>query len=1106
MADENIGSVSVQIVADYSQLASGLRTAQDQAKAAGSAIASSFTSAVSPASALTQATDRLRAAEAALSSESAKHLQTIQADNAAYGTAQISLQALNSELQQAQQAYAAATAAAQQNASANQQAAAGATQAAVALTEEGAAAQAASQGLNQASGAAQQVGAANAAVGSSAAAAGIPLFRLYALVNLVSRALGDLDKVRESEINLLHLSEATGIATQTLAQFEGMISRAGGDADKMSGLVLKLSQSIEQGERGVARMSDELQRLGVTSKDPIQAFFQIADTIHNTSDRTEALAAAARVLGASEVDLIGIMSQGSDVLHQYFDASKEFAEQRAKAVNDSVELTRVERELKEALDGVSLGALPVLTGAIKGLSVAFLLITLPVKLAVDAIVQGFAASTYAALSFGSVMQDLIGGNFKKAAEDAKQGIDAIKGAFHDAAASMEAESIDAYRAVDKLLNGVTPKADEGDKNKFQPPKAKKEKADHSAENELRKQYEDELSELKSDHQVTLEEEISFWQERLSTVQRLGTAYVDLRRQISRTVGELTQRKIKKNQDDEFQEFETQLKENTEKARESDSGPAQQKLAELQDKLKPENQGGLSDEQLQKIRAQIPEAQREADRETLKELQTFLSDADKLWKDALAKQGRVAQPDDIIKRAEAIKKAYADVPEVVKKANEAIDAADKKKAEQTLQVSKIGNANDLEAGQSEIAQRKVVIQEQYALQVSHTYQEQLAYQQQLNELEVQGLALKLAAADANVQAAKTEGDVVKIKQAEIAQAQAQRAIDLQAVESAAKIAELKQKNSFGGQVASGLNQDAESAVSRLSAGFADLATQTKNWGQQFKAILKDVEKSIVETFAKAALKQGLNALQNLGQKNQQGGGGGIVGAAAGAVTGVAAKIGIGAATGGVQAAAQTANTAALTADTAATVADTAATTALVAAEAGMLAALAIQEVGLGVNTAALVALTTAVIALTAVDAVAAIIPFAAGGDPPVGVPSLVGEEGPELFIPRGSGTIIPADKTKALLQQVPQQLKLSSNFANVNFNAPQVPAGTFTGGGSGSLGDTVNQSSSAIANNHNTGHVGDNNFNLYGERNPRETTRQIADFMKRQTGKYSPANS
>lgn len=41
-------------------------------------------------------------------------------------------------------------------------------------------------------------------------------------------------------------------------------------------------------------------------------------------------------------------------------------------------------------------------------------------------------------------------------------------------------------------------------------------------------------------------------------------------------------------------------------------------------------------------------------------------------------------------------------------------------------------------------------------------------------------------------------------------------------------------------------------------------------------------------------------------------------------------------------------------------------------------------------------------------------FADGGSPPVGVPSLVGERGPELFVPRTAGTIIPNNKLNDLM--------------------------------------------------------------------------------------------
>ena len=45
----------------------------------------------------------------------------------------------------------------------------------------------------------------------------------------------------------------------------------------------------------------------------------------------------------------------------------------------------------------------------------------------------------------------------------------------------------------------------------------------------------------------------------------------------------------------------------------------------------------------------------------------------------------------------------------------------------------------------------------------------------------------------------------------------------------------------------------------------------------------------------------------------------------------------------------------------------------------------------------------------------ILGFAGGGEPPVGRPSLVGEDGPELFIPKTAGTIIPNKKTNELLK-------------------------------------------------------------------------------------------
>ena len=59
---------------------------------------------------------------------------------------------------------------------------------------------------------------------------------------------------------------------------------------------------------------------------------------------------------------------------------------------------------------------------------------------------------------------------------------------------------------------------------------------------------------------------------------------------------------------------------------------------------------------------------------------------------------------------------------------------------------------------------------------------------------------------------------------------------------------------------------------------------------------------------------------------------------------------------------------------------------------------------------------------------AVAAFAGGGDPPVGQPSLVGENGPELFIPKQAGTIIPNNQLANAM---------GSGGQTINYNAPYI---------------------------------------------------------------------
>lgn len=58
-------------------------------------------------------------------------------------------------------------------------------------------------------------------------------------------------------------------------------------------------------------------------------------------------------------------------------------------------------------------------------------------------------------------------------------------------------------------------------------------------------------------------------------------------------------------------------------------------------------------------------------------------------------------------------------------------------------------------------------------------------------------------------------------------------------------------------------------------------------------------------------------------------------------------------------------------------------------------------------------------------------FADGGSPPVGVPSIVGERGPELFVPSSSGTIIPNNQLGSAMGGGPQVVYNGPYIANMN---------------------------------------------------------------------------
>ncbi|HEX4276449.1 MAG TPA: hypothetical protein VHZ74_13895 [Bryobacteraceae bacterium] len=209
------------------------------------------------------------------------------------------------------------------------------------------------------------------------------------------------------------------------------------------------------------------------------------------------------------------------------------------------------------------------------------------------------------------------------------------------------------------------------------------------------------------------------------------------------------------------------------------------------------------------------------------------------------------------------------------------------------------------------------------------------------------------------------------------------------------------------------------LTNLQTRMQSLATAANNLGNMYKGIVKDVQDftgSLGNTLSAGIFSGDIGkSIGDAVKKSMQ------------SVLGTVFQAGINKllAEMGFNTAAQALGAASINTGTAATVAHTG----VLGAHMGVLGAhLGVMTAHLGVmfthlgaliaSTIATIEQTIATIALKVVMIVKSIFGFAEGGRPPVGRPSIVGEKGPELFMPDHMGTIIPNDMLHAMAARVP----------------------------------------------------------------------------------------
>lgn len=101
------------------------------------------------------------------------------------------------------------------------------------------------------------------------------------------------------------LSLTTRLSVETIAGLASAAKKSGGDIDGIAASIAKLS--VEMGKN-----SEKFRALGITAKDPLEAFGQLADILNGIEDQTTRAAVAAVALGKGWQSAAPLLAEGSE--------------------------------------------------------------------------------------------------------------------------------------------------------------------------------------------------------------------------------------------------------------------------------------------------------------------------------------------------------------------------------------------------------------------------------------------------------------------------------------------------------------------------------------------------------------------------------------------------------------------------------------------------------------------------------------------------------------------------------------------------------------------------------------------------------------------------
>lgn len=169
--------------------------------------------------------------------------------------------------------------------------------------------------------------------------------------------------------SLNDLSDRIGVSVKDLASFKLAAQLADTSLEGVGKGIARLSRSIGDAESGNKKLAGVLKQLGISARDPKEAFFQLADATQRITDPAQRASLLNQVLGKSYQELVPLLQQGGDALRESAAQSETFADSMVRLAPEAAKFNDQLDELKQNAQGFAAGilvdAVPALNEFIK---------------------------------------------------------------------------------------------------------------------------------------------------------------------------------------------------------------------------------------------------------------------------------------------------------------------------------------------------------------------------------------------------------------------------------------------------------------------------------------------------------------------------------------------------------------------------------------------------------------------------------------------------------------------------------------------------------------------------------------------------------------------